>query len=99
MGKPTPENLVKAECKDWLGYNGFFQFPILQGLGCYPGIPDTIIVKAGIVLFNEYKGPKGKQSPGQVKFEQDLTEHGGLYLISRGYEDIENKFNKIKNER
>lgn len=97
--KITPENIVKGQCKDWLNVGGFFHFPILQGLGAYRGIADTVIVKDGIVLFCEYKAPKGKQSPDQEQFEEDVVSHGGIYLVSKGYEDIEKVYEEVKSKR
>jgi len=89
MSKPTPENSVKKEVKKWLQLNGWFVFPILQGLGAYKGISDFIAVKNGDVLFIECKAPKGTQSENQIKFQADIEEHGGYYILARGYEDVE----------
>lgn len=86
----TPETVVKNQIKDWLNIKGWFNFPILQGLGAYPGIPDRIAIKNSIVLFIECKSEKGKLSEKQQVMMRDIYEHGGNYIIARGYEDIEN---------
>lgn len=86
----TPETVVKKEVKDWLNIKGWFNFPILQGLGAYPGIPDRIAIKNGIVLFIECKSEKGKLSDNQEVMMQDICVHRGHYIVTRSYEDIEN---------
>jgi Holliday junction resolvase len=95
--KQTPENLVKREIRDWLSYKGFFHFPIMQGLGSFAGIPDRIAVKNGVVLFIEAKSKTGKQSDAQLAFEDGLVEHGGHYILARGYEDVERAWEEVKN--
>lgn len=90
--KNTPENQVKREIKDWLTINGWFHFPVTQGLGSYPGIPDRIAIKNGIVLFIECKAEKGKLSQNQIQFAIDVKKHGGDYVLAYGYEDIVHYF-------
>ena len=92
--KQTPENLVKEEIKDWLDVYGFFHFHLRAGLGCYPGLPDKIAVKNGVVLFIEIKGPKGYLSDAQTLFGDNLLERDCHYIVARGYEDIEKYWNK-----
>ena len=85
----TPETAVKKEIKDWLNIKGWFNFPILQGLGSYKGIADKITIKNGIVLFVEAKSETGKLTPDEENFRNDIISNGGHYVIARGYEDIE----------
>ena len=92
--KQTPENLVKKEIKDWLDAYGFFHFPLTAGLGCHPGLPDRIAIKDCVVLFIEIKGPKGELSANQIFFRRDVESRGGHYIVARGYEDIEQYWNK-----
>lgn len=89
MTKSSPENDVKKEIKDWLDIIGFFRYHNLQGLGSYPGTPDIVAVKDGHVLFIEAKAPGKKQSDNQIKFQDDLIEHGGDYVLAYGFEDVE----------
>ncbi len=98
MAKRLPENDVKKESKDWLDLMGFFRYHNLQGLGSYSGTPDIVAVKNGQVLFIEAKAPHKKQSDGQLRFEKDLTEHGGTYILAYGYKDVEEVWNLIKQE-
>jgi len=88
--KLTPENIVKRQIKDYLWLRGWFNFPLLQSLGCYPGAPDRIAIKDGRVLFLEIKSPTGKQSPYQKRFEKYITQCGGEYLLARCVEDVMN---------
>lgn len=92
------ESDTRSQAKAVLYGYGFFYFPILQGVGSYNGIPDLIAVGHGVTLFIELKscagtkldGKKignGVQSKEQVKFQQDVEQHGGTYLlIHSGYE-------------
>jgi len=40
--KPTPENIIKKQVKDWLYWRGWFSFPLTQGLGAYAGAPGRV---------------------------------------------------------
>lgn len=86
--KPTPENIVKRQIKDYLWLRGWFNFPLMQGLGCYPGAPDRIAIKDGRVLFIEVKAPKGNQSPYQKRFQKYTELSGGEYVLARSVDDV-----------
>jgi hypothetical protein len=86
--KQTPENIIKKQIKDYLNVRGWFNFPVLQGLGSHPGIPDRIAIKDGRVLFIEIKSPRGNLSEPQKKFGETIRIHGGHYIVARGFEDI-----------
>jgi len=92
----TPENLVKQEIRDWLDIKGWYRFHLLQGLGSYPGLPDMIAYKNGVVLFVECKAEGGRQSQKQLDFERKLKEQGCHYVLVYGYEDIEEYLRTIK---
>ena len=89
MKHQTPENLVKKQVRDYLRIRGWFVFPVMQGLGSYPGISDLIACKNGRVLFIECKAPGGVLSNYQRRFMQSVVESGCEYIIARGYEDVE----------
>jgi len=88
MKKQTPENLVKEAVKKYLHYQGWYHFPILQGLGAKKGIADRIAIKNGVVLFIECKSPRGKQSLNQLQFQGDVDYHGGHYVLVRKIQDL-----------
>jgi len=67
---------------------GWFIFPILQSMGCYPGISDFIAIKAGRTVYIENKSPTGKQRPGQVEFQADIEAKGGEYFLVDCYADL-----------
>jgi len=91
----TPENKVKDECVEWLFIHGWFNFNIKQGRYCYRGISDRIAMKNGMVLFIEFKTDKGKQSPEQINFENDVKSKGCHYLVAKKSEDIEIYLKKV----
>jgi hypothetical protein len=84
----TPETAIKKQIRDYLGYMGWFVFPILQGIGAFKGIADLIACKGGHVIFIEVKTATGKQGPYQIQFESNLHASGCLYCIARSWEDI-----------
>ena len=67
---------------------GWFIFPILQSMGCYPGITDDIAIKNARVVFIEIKKPGGKQSQVQKDFQALVEAHGGEYFLVDCYEDL-----------
>ncbi len=52
------------------------------------GSPDIICVKDGKYIGIEVKGKTGKQSDGQIKFQEELESAGGVYILARGLDDI-----------
>ncbi len=88
MKKMTPETAIKKTIKQFLQYNRWYIFPILQGLGAHKGVSDFIAIKDGRTIFLEVKTPKGKQSEYQKEFERQVVEHGGEYYIVHGIDDI-----------
>ena len=84
----TKETELKHAIKDYLKINHVFNFPILQGLAAYKGIPDRIAIKDGVAYALEVKAPKGKMSEYQIAFKQDWEAGGGVYLEVRQIEDL-----------
>jgi len=84
----TAESGIKILVRQTLEITGFFIFPILQGLGCYPGIADFIAIRAGRVLFIETKSVNGSQRPAQKIFQKLIESHGGEYWLIDCFEDI-----------
>ena len=87
--KVTPETLVKREIRQCLSMYGWDFFPILQGMGSQPGVPDLIAFKSGRVLFIEAKTAKGAQSPAQVAMQARLEAQGCAYVIIKSFEDMQ----------
>jgi len=61
------EASVKEQIKDYANLTGWAIVPILQGLGCYPGISDFFLIKNGRVIFLETKSSSGSQRPAQIE--------------------------------
>ncbi len=82
------EKEIRKEITDYLKLMGFFVWWNLQGLGCYPGLPDLIAVKDGIHLCIEVKTKTGRISSNQKRFQEQIEKAGGHYIIARCYEDV-----------
>ena len=93
----TEETDNKKQIRDWLRLNGWFVFPVMQGLGAYKGISDLIACKDGVTLFIEVKTKKGKLSPYQKDFRDDIESHDCNYVLARCFEDVENYIGNMKN--
>lgn len=86
--KATPETIVKSGVRQYMRLRGWFIFNIVQNAFSTPGLTDMVAVKDGQVLFIECKGEKGKQSPHQIKFQQDIEAKGGKYLLIRDFNEL-----------
>ena len=86
--KVTPETSLKGAVKDWLNWNKWFHFPLMQGLASYPGLPDRIAIKKGFIFFIEVKSEKGKQSSHQRTFQANLENQHGNYILVRNLDDL-----------
>ena len=63
--------------------------------GCLSGVSDLIILTKKCPYFIEIKTKKGRQSPNQKEFQQNIEKLGYTYQIWREIEDAE-KFLKNK---
>jgi len=90
----TNETAIKKEIKDFLRFNGWFVFHLLAGIGCYPGAPDLIAIRDGIVLFIEAKVLKGKLSDGQKVFQARIQNGNGHYIVAHSHIDIVDYLNE-----
>ena len=76
------ENDVKRQLKQLLDFEKIWHFHILQGLGCYKGIPDRFAVHKGIVFAIECKKPGGQLSENQKNFRSMwCANYGNTYLV------------------
>lgn len=58
-------------------------------MGSYPGLPDRIAIKNGQTYFIEVKKPKGwKMSDDQIKFQQNIENEKGNYVLVKCLEDL-----------
>lgn len=52
------------------------------------GSPDIVVIKDGRYIGIECKASNGKQSEHQFKFQQDLEDAGGLYILAHTLDDV-----------
>ncbi len=84
-----PESQLQREIKEYLQWNGWFVYKNHQSLGSYRGLFDLTAIKNGRVVWIEVKKPKGKVSPLQQQFLEDIKQHGGECFVAKGINDVE----------
>jgi hypothetical protein len=83
------ENEIKHQVKQYLDLKGWFNFHLLAGMGCYPGLPDRIAIKNGRTLFLEIKKPIGGiHRDNQKIFQENIERAGEEYFLIRNLEDL-----------
>ncbi len=82
------ESDVQRTIKEYLQWHGWYVVKIHQSLGSVKGIADLYALKNGVHMWIEVKMPKGKLSEHQIKFKADIEAHGGVYIVSRGIDDL-----------
>lgn len=64
------------------------------------GAPDIICVIKGRFVGIEVKGPKGKQRPDQIDYEQRCIKAGGIYYVARSIDQaiefIEDAYDRLE---
>lgn len=60
----------------------------LKDEGVKPGVSDLMILCEGRLICLEVKTEKGRQSPAQKEWEQEVTAAGGLYKVVRSTDDV-----------
>lgn len=95
--------LVKA-CLEQLHARKLFAFRMNTGafkteLGHFvrfgaKGAPDIILVRQGRFIGIECKVGKGKQSPGQKEFQDNLEDAGGLYWLVYSIDELINSLTR-----
>ncbi|OQB03122.1 MAG: VRR-NUC domain protein [Parcubacteria group bacterium ADurb.Bin216] len=54
------------------------------------GLADLTIIKDSRVIMLEVKTENGKQSDGQIEFQENWEKHGGEYYVVRSIQDVDN---------
>ncbi len=85
----TTENDIKAQVKDLLAIKGIFNYPLLQGMASYPGLPDRVMHYQGKVVYLEIKRPGGKLSKYQEKFRDQCRADGIPYWVVVDIEELD----------
>jgi hypothetical protein len=95
----TPEGELKASVKKYLRLTGWFVFHVQQGMYSYPGIADIVAMRDGICLWIETKTKPRIQSTAQIKFQNDIEEAGGIYLLIYSIDDLIGKIEELTAEK
>lgn len=92
------EKDIQRTIIEYLSYKGIFHWKqnnagIKKPNGSYIpagklGIPDIICVINGRFVGIEVKTKTGKQSEHQARFQQELEEAGGKYILARDLDDV-----------
>jgi hypothetical protein len=102
MGRSdTPENRVKAEClkylklrniKAWSNPCGAVQIRPGKFMSFgLKGSSDILgVIPGGRFLAVEVKAPDGRVSPEQREFLADIKNMGGLAIVAKSFQDIDN---------
>ena len=100
MMKDKSEKQIQKLILDWLRWNKVFCWKS-NNVGIYrkdtnhyipvglKGVADILgIINGGVFLAIEVKSGKGKVSPYQREFLQNITDNGGVSFVARCLEDV-----------
>lgn len=82
------EKDIVAECIQTLQWAGWFCAQVENKKRVKRGFSDWVIIRAGRVIFLEFKRPGGRQSGAQVDFMDGIRSHGGEYRVAYCLDDI-----------
>ncbi len=85
----TPESVIKKKIKEYLREIGAFWSMIQGGAYSKPGDPDIVVCYQGMYIGIEAKTPTGRQSEIQKVREKEIKEAGGIYILARSVEDVQ----------
>ena len=97
--KQLTETHIKGQIRDFLAAMQIFSYPIMQGLGCYPGLPDRVIHFNGRVIYLEVKTTKGKLSDHQIAFQEQCEQDGIKYRVIRDLEGLQEVLNETYSDK
>lgn len=60
------------------------------------GMADILCQHEGLAVWIEVKSETGKQSPEQMIFEEKITKDGGIYLLARDLQCVEDLFEFLR---
>jgi len=82
------ETQIKRAIKQLLNLHKIWNFPLLAGLGTYPGLPDMVAIRLHEVWFIEVKTARGKLSEKQKEFRDRCLMLGIKHIVARSPEDV-----------
>ena len=93
------ESIAQAAILDYLRLKGYFHWRNNTGAfkndrgGFYrfgtPGSPDIFVLKMGKIIGIEVKSPTGILSVDQEAFRDSFTQEGGIYIMARSIDDLD----------
>ncbi len=93
------EKSIQLTIMGYLSAYGFCVKRMPPPIYAQKGLPDLWFGKGGLTGWIECKSHKGKLSPHQRAFQQDIEHVGCIYILARSVEDVERViFPIIKNE-
>ncbi len=85
----TEETILKRSIREYLRYvRGVFVWHNLQGLGCFRGLPDIMVLRGGALYAIEAKAKKGWMSKYQDEFKTEFERAGGIFIEARSVDDV-----------
>lgn len=96
--KPRTESSIMHGIQQVLGMRGWRVFRVPPSVYSSKGWCDLISIKNGIVAFIECKSAKGKLSPTQKQFSQQISDAGGIYILARSEEFVCKTLEAIEGE-
>lgn len=97
------EAKIKGEIQSYLrALPNFAMFPIYTGATRggrtvnRRGTPDIVGCYLGRFIGIEVKTPQGTQSPAQKEIEKEIVACGGVYIVARSLQDIEDLINSLR---
>ncbi|HSY52436.1 MAG TPA: hypothetical protein VLC46_26785 [Thermoanaerobaculia bacterium] len=101
---PQKESEIQRLILDWLDAKRIFHYR--QNSGAFKegtrfvrfgavGAPDIVAVVKGTYVGIEVKAPRGHQTSSQRDFEAMLRMAGGVYVLARSLEEVEQAINTI----
>ena len=93
----TEETKIKSQIKGYLKIRGIPSVHILQGLGCYPGLPDRQLLLQDMLVPLEIKAPGGKLNPAQEIFKALCESLNIPYILAHSVEELDEKLAEMLN--
>jgi hypothetical protein len=84
------ESLIERKCKAWAKTQGWLGFKFTSP--SHAGVPDALFIRAGSVVFVEFKAPAQEPRPLQQHVINIMRQHGATVLVIDNFEDFKNAF-------
>ena len=84
----VPNGGTRSQFKTKNGRTFSLEGKRLKDEGVKAGVSDLMILCEGRLICLEVKTEKGRQSPAQKEWEQEVTAAGGLYRVVRSTDDV-----------